>query len=203
MVDEQGKTLGLKIALSGRKFSGKDECAKVLKKHFGLETFSFSDQLKAIAHELFPWLQLDYPQDLKEKKIWVSPYDGREWSARDVWVALNVIVEIDPSILVRKCHYTRMRHMMALLDDDKMRHCIKDLRPHNPKELEYCLKHNFVIIYIENCKDPVPEEDLHETEDNFDTIINHASIIFQNYKEGEQPFIDFVKAMGVEPCSEA
>jgi hypothetical protein len=183
----------LRIALAGRKGSGKDNCAKILADHFGFDVFSFSDQLKHIAHQHFPWLHKDYPQELKEKAIWESPYDGREWSPRDIWTAMNVLVEIDPDILVNKLHIERMRSLFALCDDTLMRHCIKDLRPHNPMELSYCEAQQFVIIYINNAKDPIPAEDLHPTEDNFDPIVNKAVAIFENHKKGEQPFIDFLK----------
>ena len=200
MPDDGEIAVGLKIALAGRKFCGKDACAKVLEEHFGFSTFSFSDQLKKIAHRHFKWLQEDYPQELKEKKIWVSPYDGKEWSPRDVWVALNVLVEIDPDILVDGVHIQRMRSMMKLEDDSLMKHCIKDLRPHNPRELKYCVDHGFVIIYINNVRDPVSEDNLHETEKGFDAIVNRATAMFQNNKLGEQPFIDFITEMGIEKC---
>jgi hypothetical protein len=185
--------VGMKIALAGRKGSGKDVCAKILADHFNFEVFSFSDQLKRIAHQHFPWLHEDYPQELKEKKIWVSPYDGKEWSPRDVWTALNVLVQIDPDILVNGLHMHRMRKMFALCDDTLMRHCIKDLRPHNPDELAYCIAQDFMIIYIENGKDPISEENLHETERDFTKIINASTGIFRNDKTGEQPFIDFMR----------
>lgn len=189
----------IRIALAGRKGSGKDECAKVLEKHFKFDKFSFSDQLKRIAHELFPWLHEDYDPDIKENVIWVSPYDGREWSPRQIWVALNIIVEIDPDILVNKLHIQRMRSLYALCDDTLMRHCIKDLRPHNPMELAYCKAQGFVIVYINNAKDPIPTENLHPTEDNFDPIINEATAIFENHKEGEEPFIQFlIQELGLE-----
>ena len=187
--------VGMKIALAGRKGSGKDECARVLQENFGFKVFSFSDQHKRIAHHLFPWLQLDYPQGVKENKIWVSPYDGKEWSPRDIWCALNVIVEIDPDILVRGVHMDRMRELYKLCDDTLMRHVIKDLRPHNPDELSYCVAQDFMIIYIDNVKDPIPEEDLHPTEDNFIAIVNASVGIFTNNKQGDQPFIDFISGI--------
>jgi hypothetical protein len=183
----------MRIALSGRKFSGKDECAKVLGQRYNSLIFSFSDQLKKIANEHFPWLELDYPQGTKEETVWVSPYDGKKYSPRDIWVKLNCLVEIDPAILVRKLHQER--------DDYELTNqVIKDLRPHNPCELEYCIRHDFKIIYIENCKDPVSTENLDVTEDDFTDIKKHAVGVFSNYKEGPEPFAEFVhelKEMGV------
>lgn len=181
------------------KGSGKDYCLELLKKEDSngtpteLISFSFSDQLKKICHELFPWLEADYAPSQKEKPIHLSP-DGVWYSPRDIWTAMNIMVEIDPMILVRRVESEYRSSMSSGYLDNADFAIVKDLRPHNPEELAFCLRNDFKIIYIENGKDPIKDvSNLHTTERGYDNIKSFATATFINRKNNDTDFIEFLK----------
>ena len=159
-----------------------------------LISYSFSDQLKKICHELFPWLELDYPPHEKERKQFYNSAIDDFYAPRDIWTKMNLIVEIDPQILVRhvESEYRADQSKGAVQDADFV--VVKDLRPHNPEELAFCLRNKFKIIYIENGKDPILDQtNLDVTETGYENIQKHASAKFINRKDSDTDFINFLK----------
>jgi len=53
----------------GASGSGKDYLANHLVQHYNFTRFSFSDQLKKLAHSIYPWLNIDYPPIQKEENL--------------------------------------------------------------------------------------------------------------------------------------
>lgn len=179
------------IALSGCKGSGKDYCADILRNQ-GFVVLSFSDQLKIIAANIFDRCRVDVSQAEKKDTIYTSTYGGRieEYTHRDIWCKLNVLVEIDPMILVRPV----LGQAMAMVSVGR-KVCIKDLRPHNQQEHLACIKLGAQIIYIENLADPIPVIGRHETEDEagYQQIRNsEGTLVYQNFKSGPEDFTDFI-----------
>ena len=87
------------IALCGKKGVGKDTLFKAVA-DLGFQRLSFSDQLKDICSDVFPWLALVYPQGEKDRKQFNSK--NGLMSPREVWLSMNVITEIDEDVLVRR-----------------------------------------------------------------------------------------------------
>lgn len=123
------------IVLTGRKFCGKDTLTKAVLS-MGYSRLSFSDQLKRICSELFPWLNFDYPQGEKDTK----QFNGGTLSPRDIWLKMNVVTEIDRFILVRSL-YNQMSELHP------HRKCIiTDLR--KPEEYEWVKENCLPIVKI-------------------------------------------------------
>ena len=87
------------IALTGRKYSGKDYLAVPLIEA-DFTRVSFSDQLKKIANRLYPWCKLDYPSDQKEIPI-ANHLNVNNLSPRDIWIKMDKLREVDPMVFVR------------------------------------------------------------------------------------------------------
>jgi len=186
----------IKIALSGMKGSGKDYCLELIKKETSCNviSYSFSDQLKNICHELFPWLDLDYPPQEKEHKQFYNRAIDDFYAPRDIWTMMNVIVDIDPKVLVRRVESEYRSSMSSGYLDNVDFAIVKDLRPHNPEELAFCLKNNFKIIYIENGCNPIKDvSSLHTTEKGYGDIELFATARFVNRKNNDTDFINFLK----------
>ena len=91
----------VRVALGGRKYSGKDTFTDILEAEYNFTPFSFSDQLKKVARQMFPFMQLDYPSGEKETKIvHINMDTGQEFTPRDIWQALDVLPDIYPMIYV-------------------------------------------------------------------------------------------------------
>jgi len=179
------------IALSGCKGSGKDYCADLLREE-GYVILSFSDHLKVIAASLFPACRIDVAPEDKEDVVYKSSYGGvlKSWSHRDIWCALNVLVEINPTILTEPV-YEQAVHVIGA----GRKVCVKDLRPHNHHEYETVRKLAGHIVYVENMQDPISSRGRHETEDadGYERIKANAHYVFENYKNGPQGFNEFME----------
>lgn len=127
------------IALCGKKGVGKDTLFKSVS-DLGFHRLSFSDQLKDICSDVFPWLALDYPQGEKDRKQFQSK--NGLMSPRDVWLAMNVITEIDEDVLVRRLE----RQMNKYIGAGQRLIIITDLR--KEEEFRWIKKNEIPIIRI-------------------------------------------------------
>ena len=177
----------MRIAISGMKGSGKDYCTDLIKEHYGAVVLSFSDQLKRICADLFPWLEFDCPPEQKEEPKFYSHVTGKPYSYRDIWTMMNVMVDIDPQILIRRIEKD-LRHEMWEHQGQDVHYIIKDLRPHNVEELACCIRHGFRILYVYTDDQP---EITHKTEQGYEKIQNRATWEFHNKKNGPDEFLNF------------
>jgi hypothetical protein len=87
------------IVFTGRKFSGKDYLAENTLMKDGYQRISFSDELKHIAHFIYPWLPVDIPSEQKE-----VPYPAKEninnMTPREIWMSLDKLREVDPKVFI-------------------------------------------------------------------------------------------------------
>ena len=100
------------LALTGRSGSGKDYLADYLIRHHGWVRVSFSDELKARAKLLFPWMELDYSPELKNKPI-LHPQNVNNLTPREIWKTLDTLRTIDSEIFIRgvKAQVRRLLHL--------------------------------------------------------------------------------------------
>lgn len=160
----------VKIALSGRKYSGKDEFANRFSEEYGFYTFSFSDQLKRIGKNIFPFMKFDYPSEEKEELVvYVNPETGVKYTPRMVWQSLDLLPEIYPPIFVEMLDELMGRFFENVRKNDirKVMVLIKDVR--RPAELEYVKKQGFYLVYIDT-----------DDERSFNEASHHKSEFFQD-----------------------
>lgn len=163
------------IALCGKKGVGKDTLFKSVS-DVGFQRLSFSDQLKDICSDVFPWLALDYPQGEKDRKQFQSK--NGLMSPRDVWMAMNIITEIDENILTSRLE----RQMNKMIGNGQRMIIITDLR--KEEEHRWVKKNGIPIIKI---LDYATRE-----EDSVEKYVEHivGDFYFENHKN-EQSIVDF------------
>lgn len=156
------------VVLTGRKKVGKDTMAQLTFEH-GFVRLSFSDQLKKICCRLFPFLDHDYPQEVKDTKLF------GDLSPRDIWLKMNVITEIDKNILVNSLR-EEMESTISVVGRDRF--IITDLR--KPEEYEFVQSMGYPIIKLFDGTDrtKIVEDSL---EDFIDHI--HPDMTFVNEKD--------------------
>ena len=93
----------MKIAFMGISGSGKDFLANYLINNHGFTRLSFSDQLKKLAHYIYPWFEKDYPYEKKTLPLNTSLSTGQliSYSLSDIWISLNNLREIEVKIFIR------------------------------------------------------------------------------------------------------
>ena len=126
--------------------SGKDYLAQHLIDNFNFTRFSFSDQLKKLAHTIYPWLQIDYPPIKKEKVLNITVSTGELIlaSPREIWIQLNGLREVENLIFIRmleeelQCYFKKNELAQHVI--------ITDIRSN--EEFKWCKDNSFKIIYI-------------------------------------------------------
>lgn len=137
----------MNIALTGKFRAGKDAVAKYLVEKYGYTRFAFGDELKRLAHEIYPWV----PREPKPRKLYQFMNKMREFD-RDVWVkhCFNRIERINCSSIV-----------------------ITDVRQQN--ELDRCRAEGFIIIRV-SAPDHIRIERARVAGDSFDeATLNHKT----------------------------
>lgn len=171
------------IALTGISGSGKDYLVSYLVNELGYIRVSFSDQLKSLAHTIYPWFEKDYPPMVKEQPLDVTTSIGEHITKtpRQIWLKLNMLRDVEDGIFIRMLE-EKIEHM----DTDKI--VISDIRPQ--LEWDWCRKMKFTTIYIH------PLKMIYEPND-FDkqvlTYRDQADYIFENDFEGLNKFREFMK----------
>jgi len=163
------------IALCGKKGVGKDTLFKSVA-DLGFQRLSFSDQLKEICSDVFPWLALDYPQGEKDRKQFQTK--NELMSPREVWMAMNVVTEIDENVLVSRLE----RQLNNMIAHDQRLFIITDLR--KEEEYRWVKKNEIPIICV---------HDFHtRNEDAVESYIDQivGDFDFYNYKN-EQSITNF------------
>lgn len=171
------------VVLTGRKYSGKDTFASSIFP-LGFTRLSFSDQLKRITNNIFPFVSLDYPQVDKDTKL----FNNGTLSPRDIWLKMNVVTEIDKNILVRSLE----REMVEFNSSGRTLFCITDLR--KPEEYQWVQAMGYPIIKI---IDGVRSNDVVEDElENFIDEIQETHRITNNKDQRSiDNFVDLVSTI--------
>ena len=161
----------IKIAFTGKAGAGKDFLADFLIQKYRFHRLSFSDQLKKIAKIVFPWLNFDYPPELKTKPLNKNTgFEIIQKSPREIWMFFNNLKEIEHNIFVRMLNeeFEQVKKVY-----DKI--LITDIRFWN--EFNWCKQHNFYIIGI------TPSKQIYEhynLEKEIDEFFNLCDTIFYN-----------------------
>ncbi len=94
------------LVLTGFKGVGKDHLINMLKEDgVKLERLSFSDELRSISHEIFPWLPFEISVEEKDK-VWEHPDNVQRLTPREIWKSIaddkTGVLYIQPDLLVEK-----------------------------------------------------------------------------------------------------
>ncbi len=171
----------MKLALMGISGAGKDYLAEHLCAVHDFTRLSFSDQLKELATNIYPWLKRDYPPVVKEKPldILTSQNERITTPPRDIWLHLNQLREIEDLIFIRMLDSKFQAEKYSKV-------VISDLR--TSEELTWCRANDFKVIYIR------PSKSIYQSY-NFDEEIeknkSHADYVFENRFDGIESFQNF------------
>lgn len=173
------------IALTGISGSGKDYLVSYLVNELGYTRVSFSDQLKEIAHIIFPWFEKDYPPMIKEQPLNITTQTGEfiEFTPRQIWLKLNSLREIENFIFIRM-----LEDKIKSMDTNKI--VISDIRPQI--EWDWCRKMGFKTIYIE------PLKNIYEPNDFDNQVLGYkeqADYVFENDFTGLNKFKKFIEGI--------
>lgn len=175
----------MKIAIMGVSGSGKDFLVDVLKDEYDFVRFSFSDQLKKLGTMIYPWLEADYPPEVKELPLNITVPETGELitdSPRQIWLKLNKMRDVENELFVRM-----LAHQIELVRAEKF--VISDVRTQN--EYDWCKKNGFTFVMVkaENPKHPVNSFD--DWVRDIETM-GHYDYEFDNDFSGKEPIRRFI-----------
>lgn len=181
------KNISNVVAMTGISGSGKDYLVNYLVQEKGYIRVSFSDQLKELAHKIFPWFEIDYAPIVKETPLNIVTSMGEEikLTPREIWLKLNFLRDIEDLLFIRMLE-EKIERITDKTPEAKI--IISDIRPQI--EWNWCKRNNIKCIYIE------PSKLIYEPND-FDKVVHSykesADFIFENKFNGIEDFIEFVK----------
>lgn len=168
----------MKLAFMGISGAGKDYLTEHLCDVHDFTRLSFSDQLKELATNIYPWLERDYPPLVKEAPLDLSTSQNERItiSPRKIWLHLNHLREIENLIFIRmldsKFKAGKYNNVV-----------ISDLRTN--EEFAWCRNNDFKIIYLQPFKSIYQDYDFdNEIEKNKP----HADYVFENKFDGVDSF---------------
>ena len=173
----------MKLAFTGIAGAGKDYLVNYLVKNNNFYRLSFSDQLKKLATQIYPWLKRDYQPKIKETPLNLTLPSGEviTKTPREIWLSLNSLRDVEEGIFIRM-----LQEEMNLLHVDNI--VISDIRPQI--EWDWCKANNFKTIYIE------PVKKIYTPNDFDKNIIDYkskADYVFENDFSGVNKFKEFIK----------
>lgn len=135
----------MKIALTGKIASGKNTVADYLTENYGHIQFSFADEVKRLAIQLF-----------------AREFHNRKAKHREIYQWLGQTMrQRDPNVWIWMLD-CKIREKLNCNDENIV---ITDLRL--PNEYEYCRENGFVIIRV-NCRDDIRRQRAIDRGDIFD-----------------------------------
>lgn len=165
------------IVLTGKKFSGKDTLAAVIKDR---QRVAFGDQHKRVCAELFPFMEMDYESDQKELPILPGGL-----SPREVWTQMNILTKIYPGF-----NTSRLHQELIVRSSTQTNFVVTDLRQRC--ELDWVQEMGYPIVKIVDMTDRshIVEDELEEFVDKIQTPYQ-----FHNYKteDCKRKFREFVQ----------
>lgn len=170
------------IAFTGEKKSGKDFFCEFLGEKLGAERLSFSDEVRRLAHDTFPWLPFHIHPDLKD-----VPFEHisnpNNFTPREIWLRLAKVRDIDPHFFVKKFVDNVWGEVCRFSEE---LYIITDLR--TEEEYMFLKEHDVPIIKIvrEN-RDGIKEDDFEDWVREF----TRYDELFVNKMNGSDDFEKF------------
>lgn len=89
------------VAFMGEYKSGKDYFAEHLIKTRQAKRLSFSDEVRRLAHQIFPWLPMDITPEQKDVPF-KHPLNLNNLTPRQIWLTVGKVRDVDPFYFVNK-----------------------------------------------------------------------------------------------------
>ncbi len=183
------------IALCGRKRRGKDWYTKWLVENKGAIRLSFSDEVRRLSDQIFPWLKSFDIDDSVKDLPFRHDLNPNNLTPREIWKQVGTVRNVQPDYFVAK--FVENQHQQALDNPDKL-FIITDLR--TPDEVQrYVNKYGIPTLKIIS-----PEVDNRLDNDPFEDYIAEVyqpNDVYVNRMIGiddfEQFFDEFMKTNGV------
>lgn len=133
------------VAFTGERKSGKDYLTNVLVKTSGATRLSFSDEVRYLTTEIFPWMPFDFHPKVKDEPF-IHINNPNNLTPRDVWLLLGQVRNVDGDYFVKRFAKRREWEMKHGMSSSEL-YIITDLR--TPQEYEIIKKYNIPIVKIE------------------------------------------------------
>lgn len=185
------------LVLTGLKQSGKDYMIERLRERLcgqrNVIRLSFSDELRAISHHLFPWCPLNPDNQEKDSPI-VHPKNRHNLTPRDIWKIVahdkTGICHIQDDVLLDL--FVRNQLTSSNMCDSDAIYVISDMR----KRVEWKMasSNNFKMIRILNpaCQRPTKEDDVEYLVPHFKV---DAEVLNSRDTASVERFIQIVKGL--------
>lgn len=136
----------MKIAFMGVSGSGKDFLSDYLTNNENFIRLSFSDQLKKLSHQIYPWMKINYQPEEKNipLNIPLSTGDIITHSPREIWLNLDHLRDVEEKIFIRMLE--EEISCLKKTNSSMNNIIITDIRSNS--EFLWCRENQFIIIYI-------------------------------------------------------
>ncbi|CAH1570880.1 Adenylate kinase [Vibrio owensii] len=136
----------MRIAFMGISGSGKDFLSEHLINNENFTRLSFSDQLKKLSNQIYPWMEVNYQPEQKESPLNITLQTGEviTHSPRDIWINLDHLRNIEEKIFIRMLEdeMSRLNESNPTMDNI----VITDIRSNS--EFLWCQENRFTIVYV-------------------------------------------------------
>ena len=174
------------IALCGERRRGKDHFAKHLVDTHGGVRLSFSDEVRRLADDIFPWLDSFNIHESEKDSPIDSIFNPNKLTPRDIWKLVGKVRDVHPQFFVKRFLENQYRQV---LQNPNTLFIITDLR--TPDEIEYFIN----VFKVPTIKIISPKADALYEHDTFETFIRdyRTDSEFVNNMNGVSEFDAFFK----------
>lgn len=173
------------VALVARKRCGKDTLADVLGREYGAHKLSFSDGVRAITNDLFPWVPSEVPDAIKDNVV-DHPANVRGMTYREIWRTVDHLrANVDPLLFI---NWFRENQLDMALKNPSL--CFVIARVSTPEE--FALLKSLGIKTVRIIRKDMTGVDLDPFEDYLSTAQVDHEFVF-DINDGAEPFLEFFR----------
>lgn len=175
------------IAFMGEYASGKDYFCEWLVKTQGAKRLSFSDEVRRLANQIFPWLPVDITPEQKDVPF-VHPSNPQNLTPRQIWLTVGKVRDVDPFYFVNKFEENHENIMDHCFAPDNL-YIITDFR--TPQEYWFLSQDPPIPIIkiMRESREGLPPSDFEEYVRNF----HGQNATFINRMNGTDEFDEFFR----------
>lgn len=133
------------VCFIGERKSGKDYFADLLTKEYDAVRLSFSDEVRHLTVQTFPWMPFNFEPAIKDNPF-DHPRNPNAKTPRDIWLLLGKVRDVDPDYFVHAFEERNKIPLQQMNRIDRL-YVITDFR--TPQEYAFLKKHKIPIIKIE------------------------------------------------------
>ncbi|QJT71476.1 hypothetical protein GR28A_00188 [Vibrio phage vB_VcorM_GR28A] len=192
------------LVLTGWRRVGKDKITERIvergvKGYARVQRLSFSDMLRLLANDIFPWCPVNPSDEEKDKPI-LHPDNVLNLSPRQVWLRLAddndaSLRKVDPDILVKRFDTLNRR---TILDNPDVLFIITDWRTENEEKWLAGLSSIMDYYVARICDDRTEEERRNQglAPNDFEAKIDHFRVHFEyEHNRTDESAIAFAEAI--------